>query len=97
MVPVGGKRTHGQGHRHPTGGLPGSANSGDVSVTDHPPTAAPRPRTTDPGPGRHPGSGVADRTTDASVAPMDGSSAATRMISETGVDTRSWIAVEYVA
>ncbi|GAA2703791.1 hypothetical protein ACFY2R_21500 [Micromonospora olivasterospora] len=68
-----------------------------MSVIDHAPTASPGPHTTGPEPGQHPRSRVADRTAEAPVAPMDGSSDATKMISETGTDTRSWIAVEYVA
>ncbi|MEO3778342.1 hypothetical protein ABGB16_16125 [Micromonospora sp. B11E3] len=68
-----------------------------MSVIDHSPIALPGAHKTDPEPGQHPLPRVADRTAEVPVAPMDGSSDATRMIRETGTDTRSWIAVEYLA
>ncbi|MET7804605.1 hypothetical protein ABZ744_18825 [Micromonospora chersina] len=68
-----------------------------MSETDQPPADLADPSATDPGPGRHPGSGVAVRRAEAPVAPMDGGSGATRMTSEAEADTRPWNAVEFVA
>ncbi|TYB40719.1 hypothetical protein FXF50_03200 [Micromonospora sp. AP08] len=68
-----------------------------MSETDQRPADLADPSATDPGPGRHPGSGVAVRRAEAPVAPMDGGSGATRMTSEAVADTRPWNAVEFVA
>ncbi|WP_091306543.1 hypothetical protein [Micromonospora chersina] len=68
-----------------------------MSETDQRPADLADPSATGPGPGRHPGSGVAVRRAEAPVAPMDGDSGATRMTSEAEADTRPWNAVEFVA